>query len=120
MPKARRSRKNIGGGDAVQSRPKIAPVGTTDTQRGSSVASTTSMNRPFLSPTVRGPQSLVFPGMVMAGCWLMAFTLFYYDTDPNHVLFAGMAVLMALLWTYSFSIRVRKLLLLKSTGIRAR
>jgi hypothetical protein len=112
MPKARKRKKGIGG-DAVQSRTRSAPVGATNTQQASTgtVANTNSMNRPFLSPTVRGPQSLVFPGMVMAGCWLMAFTLFYYDADPNHVLFAGMAVLMALLWTYSFSIRVRKLLL---------
>ena len=77
-------------------------------------ANQTALNRPFLSPTVRGPQSLLFPGMVMLGCWLMAFTLFFLDTEPTHALFGGMAILMALLWTFSFGVRVRKLLLLKS------
>jgi hypothetical protein len=52
--------------------------------------------------------------MVMVGCWLMAFTLFFLDTEANHALFGGMAALMALLWTFSFGVRVRKLLLLKS------
>jgi len=52
--------------------------------------------------------------MVMLGCWLMAFTLFFLDTEPNHALFGGMAALMALLWTFSFGVRARKLLLLKS------
>jgi hypothetical protein len=74
-------------------------------------ANQTALNRPFLSPTVRGPQSLIFPGMVMLGCWLMAFTLLFLDTEPNHTLFGGMAALMALLWTFSFGVRVRKLLL---------
>src|SRR5438552_87767 len=68
-------------------------------------------NRPsFFSPVVRGPQSLMMPGMVAAGCWLMAFTLFFLSTDPNRNLFGGMAVLMALLWSFSVGIRVRKLM----------
>jgi hypothetical protein len=70
-------------------------------------------NRGFLSPGVRGPQSLIMPGMVAMGCWLMAFTLFFLSTDPNRNLFGGMAVLMAALWTFSFSIRMRKLLSLR-------
>ncbi len=53
------------------------------------------------------------PGMVALGCWLMAFTLFFLSTDPNRNLFGGMAVLMAAIWTYSFSTRMRKLLLLR-------
>jgi hypothetical protein len=53
------------------------------------------------------------PGMVAAGCWLMAFTLFFLSTDPNRNLFGGMAVLMAALWTFSFGTRMRKLLLLR-------
>lgn len=70
-------------------------------------------NQPFFSPGVRGPQSLIMPGMVALGCWLMAFTLFFLSSDPNRSLFGGMAMLMAALWTFSFGTRVRKLLLLR-------
>src|SRR5258706_14595652 len=67
-------------------------------------------NRRFVSPPVSGPQSLVFPGMVALGCWGMAYTLMFLTTDPNRYLFGGIAVLMALLWSFSFGVRVRKLL----------
>ena len=67
-------------------------------------------NRPFFSPRVVGPQSLIWPSMVALGCWGMAFSFFVFSTDPNHVLFAGMASLLALLWTFSAFVRIRKLL----------
>src|SRR5579884_1460291 len=67
-------------------------------------------DRRFVSPRVAGPQSLVMPMLVALGCWGMAISLVLFYTDPNRFLFAGMAVLMALLWTYSVIIRMRKLL----------
>lgn len=73
------------------------------------------MNRRIVSPRVAGPQSLVFPAMVALGCWGMAFTLAYFYTDPNRFIFAGIAVLMALLWTYSVVVRIRKLRALRQT-----
>ncbi len=51
--------------------------------------------------------------MIAAGCWLMAYTLIYLTNDTNRYVLGGMAVLMALLWTFSFAMRVRKLLLLR-------
>jgi hypothetical protein len=39
----------------------------------------------------------------------MAFSFIYFYNDPNHLLFAGMAALMALLWSYSVFVRIRKL-----------
>ena len=72
----------------------------------------TASNRPFFSPRVAGPQSLIWPSMVALGCWGMAFSFYVFSTDPNHVLFAGMAALLALLWSFSVVMRVRKLLLL--------
>lgn len=65
-------------------------------------------NRRFVSSRVAGPQSLILPSMVALGCWGMAFSFAYFYNDPNHLLFAGMAVLMALLWTYSVYTRFRK------------
>jgi len=72
---------------------------------------TNANNRPFLSPGVRGPQSLIWPVMVALGCWGMAFSFLVFSKDVNHVLFAGMAALIALLWTFSVWVRIRKLLL---------
>ena len=72
--------------------------------------STTITDRRFLSPSVSGPQGLIFPAMVALGCWLMAFTLIFLTNDPNRYLFGGMAVLIALLWSFSLGVRVRKLL----------
>jgi len=68
-------------------------------------------NRSFFSPRVAGPQSLILPAMVAAGCWLMAYTLMFLTNDTNRYLIGGLAVLMALLWTFSFGMRVRKLLI---------
>lgn len=117
MPKARKrtgkyqSNNRPGKATTVQSRLDVATRAATAPTSGRAQAS--QANRAFLSPTVRGPQSLIMPGMVAAGCWLMAFTLFFLSTDPNRNLFGGMAVLMGALWTFSFGTRMRKLLLLR-------
>ena len=69
---------------------------------------------PFLSPAVRGPESLIFPALVALGCWGIVIYFLFLTNEANHILFGGMAVLMALLWTFSFGARVRKLLQQKS------
>jgi hypothetical protein len=51
--------------------------------------------------------------MVALGCWGMAFSFLVLSTEANHILFGGVAVLMSLLWTFSFGVRLRKLLLLR-------
>lgn len=40
----------------------------------------------------------------------MAYTLIFLTNDTNRYSIGGLAVLMALLWTFSFSLRVRKLM----------
>ena len=127
MPKARRSKKATKTG-AAQSRVTRASQNTAVAQRerGAAIpasaptaapgsAQAAGMNRRIVSPRVAGPQSLVFPAMVALGCWGMAFTLAYFYTDPNRFIFAGIAVLMALLWTYSVVVRIRKLRALRQT-----
>ena len=51
---------------------------------------------------------MIMPAMVALGCWGMAFTFAVFSTDPNRLLFAGMAGLMALMWSVSFGMRARK------------
>ncbi len=120
MPKAQKRRKVPVKTSASQSRIASASqsvsgsrkVPDAQTSNGNAARmNTVSANRRFLSPTVSGPQNLIFPGMVAVGCWLMAFTLIFLTNDPNRYLFGGMAVLMALFWTFNFVVRVRKLLL---------
>jgi hypothetical protein len=74
-------------------------------------------NRRFVSPRAARPQSLILPSMVALGCWGMAFSFVYFYNDPNHLLFAGMAALMALLWSYSVFVRIRKLRAMRQKSI---
>jgi hypothetical protein len=68
------------------------------------------MNRLPPSPAVRGPQRLIFPAMVAIGCWAMAIYFFFLTAEANHILFGGMTVLMALFWSFNFSVRMRQVL----------
>jgi hypothetical protein len=85
-------------------------LGTPVSKANANGTNATLANLRFFSPAVSGPQKLIFPAMVALGCWLMAYTLVFLTNDPNRYLIGGMAVLMALLWTFSFGLRVRKLL----------
>jgi len=61
-------------------------------------------------PATGNISGMIMPGMVALGCWGMAFTFTVFSTDPNRLLFGGMAALMALMWSVSFGMRVRKIL----------
>jgi len=76
--------------------------------------------RSFLSPAVSGPQNLVFPVLVALACWGMVGYFLLLTTDANHLLFAGMAGVMALLWSFSVGIRIRKLLQRRRSSPRGR
>jgi hypothetical protein len=108
MPKARKRRKGGGSGTSK------APPEIRQTQGVESAAGApTARNRPFVSPATRGPRSLVMPALVALGCWGLAFVFTVFSSEPNHILFGAMAALLALLWTFSVAVRVRKLLLLR-------
>jgi hypothetical protein len=122
MPKAQKRRKAPAKASTAQSRIASAQQSASSTRNVSATpvskasangTNATLTNRRFLSPVVSGPQSLIFPAMVASGCWLMAYTLVFLTNDLNRYIFGGMAVLMALLWTFSFGVRVRKLLLVR-------
>ncbi len=120
MPKAQKRRKVPARASTAQSHIANTNQSASSSQKNHAAAAgngsaagtgTTSVNRGFLSPSVSGPQSLVFPAMVALGSWGMAFTIIFLTSDPNRYLFGGMAVLIALFWSFSFGIRLRKLLL---------
>jgi len=118
MPKAQKRRKVPTKASTTQSRIPRAQHSASRTRNESAPVSNANVNgtntalanRRFFSPAVSGPQKLIFPAMIALGCWLMAYTLVFLTNDPNRYIIGGMAVLMALLWTFSFGVRVRKLL----------
>jgi hypothetical protein len=57
-----------------------------------------------------GMQTVIMPGMVALGCVGMAFTFAVFSSDPNRLLFAGLAMVMAIMWSVSFGVRLRKIL----------
>ena len=57
------------------------------------------------------------PSMVALGCWGMAFSFVYFYNDPNHLLFAGVATVMALLWSFSVYTRIRKLRAMRQKSV---
>ena len=125
MPKTYKRRKASAKASKGQSRAASAQVSASSTHKvsttpvsnaNSNSTNATLANRTFFSPKVAGPQSLIMPAMVAAGCWLMAYTLMFLTNDTNRYLIGGLAVLMALLWTFSFGMRVRKLLIQRRPG----
>ena len=125
MPKTYKRRKAPAKASTGQSRAASAQLSASSKHKVSEAplsnakaigTNTTLANRRFLSPRVAGPQSLIFPAMIASGCWLMAYTLVFLTNDPNRYLIGGLAVLMALLWTFSFGVRVRKLLIQRRSG----
>jgi hypothetical protein len=127
MPKASKARKKATKTGTVERRPgQVAvksPAQPSARASGSAQVAASPTRVPATSPGNRagqrgarlaapgasGMQSVVFAGMVALGCWGMAFTLAYFYTDPNRYLFAGMAALMGLFWTYSLYMRIQKM-----------
>src|SRR6185312_5873821 len=53
------------------------------------------------------PMSLLLPALVALGCWGMAISFIFFSTYADRYVFGGMAALMALMWSFSFALRVR-------------
>jgi hypothetical protein len=116
MPKARKHKKgptkkkmhasaNHVGADL--SRPSATRVGA-DSSRSAMTAK--PARRAFASPAANNVQSLITPAIVALGCWGLTLSFaFFYSTDPNHLLYAGVAAAMALIWTIICANRVYKI-----------
>jgi hypothetical protein len=98
MPKSKTRRK---GAAAAGKRP--GAVTLTDNK-----AQSRAETRAGQAPQKGAFQTLVMPAMVALGCWGMAISFAFFTTDPNRYLYAGMAAVMALMWSFSFALRVRK------------
>jgi Na+-transporting NADH:ubiquinone oxidoreductase subunit NqrC len=109
MPKAQGRKKS----SAVRNSSRVATASGKNTAN-TALARETSVDRQTpirqTRSTNTGVAGMIMPGMVALGCWGMAFTFTVFSTDPNRLLFGGMAALMALMWSVSFGMRVRKVL----------
>jgi len=119
MPKTSKARRQRRGGNSVQGTGKASQSRIEHDTKAEGVRratikahpTTPRHTRPYgYEPAVRGPESLIFPAMVALGCWGIVIYFLFLTSEANHILFGGMAVLMALLWTFSVGTRVRKLL----------
>ncbi len=107
MPKTRKRKKGT-----IQQN-SIGTMKPTSAQNaGQQPTTTASLRRPAAS-SLSGPQGLIWPALVSLGCWGMAISFFFFSNDPNHMVFGLLVVLMALLWTVSLGVRLRKMMALR-------
>jgi hypothetical protein len=109
MPKTRKRRKG------PTQRSTIGTMKSANEQSAvqqSTEARTATINR-ALAQSTSSPRGLLWPALVALGCWGMAISFFFFSNDPNHEVFGALVVLMALLWTFSFGLRLRKMMVLR-------
>ena len=106
MPKARTRRKrkaqtNVAAG--------LAPAVAGSRQEMNAPARpVTTARRPSSLFGGSGRQGIVMSALVALGCWGMAISFAFFSADPNHYLYAGMAAVMGLMWSFSFGLRISK------------
>ncbi len=109
MPKTRKRKQGM------TQRSTIGTMKSASTQNAaqqSTEVRTATINR-ALAQSANNSRGLIWPALVALGCWGMAISFFFFSNDPNHVVFGALVVLMALLWTASFGLRFRKMMLLR-------
>src|ERR1017187_6566757 len=109
MPKTRKRKQG------TTQRSTIGTINAANTQNAIQQSTGTrpaSINR-ALAQSTSSPTGLIWPALVALGCWGMAISFFFFSNDPNHVVFGALVVLMALLWTFSFGLRLRKMMVLR-------
>lgn len=102
MPKTQKRKK----GTAQKS--SIGTVKSASVQNSVQPATETAALRRPPASSFGTTQSLIWPALVSLGCWGLAASFLFFSNDPNHILFGALVVIMALLWTFSFVVRVRK------------
>jgi hypothetical protein len=112
MPKAKRNNNKKGAAQrntasTTQRRTTDAPASTTTDRQ--TVHTTRAARRIEQTSRAGSYQALIMPGMVTLGCLGLAISFSFFTTDPNRYLYGGIAALMALMWAYSFWLRMRAL-----------
>ena len=109
MPKARAYKKSNGQRNSGRTQTITASQGATTLSSGTTGTVVTTKSRSHSqASSLATMQGLTMSIMVAFGCWGMAIFFAVFSTDPNRILFAGIACLMALMWSFSFFTRLRK------------
>ena len=61
-------------------------------------------------------QGMLMPAFVALGCWGLAISFFFFFPDPNHVLYAGMAAAMGLIWSIMVGLRISRVMRMSREG----
>jgi hypothetical protein len=107
MPKTKTRKRRSTKSSVHSSQPATNGTVSASASVSSSPAASTNRRVQALSDT-RGLQGLFMSALVAIGCWGFAYYTFLFDRDANSYLFAGMAALLALVWSISFFVRLRK------------
>jgi hypothetical protein len=103
MPKTSRAHRRKRATNIVVKKPQMASVA--GTQEAQPVV---AAPRPRSGGMMQGTQGLMMSAMVALGCWGLAAYYTFVMNDSNHFLFGGFAAVLALLWSFSFGLRVRR------------
>ncbi len=94
-----------------------------NTTKGTEKTVSTSAVVPPRTNTRRGgtsrmdaAQVVFMPVFVALGCWGLAISFLFFFPDPNHVLYAGMAAAMGLIWSIITGLRIRRVLQMSREG----
>lgn len=82
----------------------------TQTVKQDTVERTANRNVLVARTQAGSTQALVMAAMVALGGWGIAFTFVFLTNTQNHVLYGALAAAIALIWSFSFSMRLRKVL----------
>ena len=103
MPKTKTRRREKDKSDSTRER----TVPATEGRVQSSGSAGRSRSK---APQSRNTQNLVTAAMIALGCWGMSISFIFFTSDPNRYLWGGMAALIAIMWSFLLSVRVRKAL----------
>jgi hypothetical protein len=106
MPKTSRAHRRKRAADAVVKKPQQTKA--TAAVASQQPPSAVSASRARSTNPVQGTQGMMMSALVALGCWGLAAYYTFIMNDSNHFLFGGFAAVLALLWSFSFGLRVRR------------
>ena len=106
MPKSK-TRKRRGGKSSTTSARSQVPAQATGASGSPDAAAAVARgtNVPFKPNNYSG---LTMSCLAALGCWGYAYYLLTFSNDANRYLYMGLAILLALLWSISFGVRLRR------------
>ncbi|GAC1643687.1 MAG: hypothetical protein NVS4B12_08160 [Ktedonobacteraceae bacterium] len=109
MPKTK-TRKHIAHKSEVGGTRQVEQQRNVSVPRRSASRSSTAASR------MEAAQGMLMPAFVALGCWGLAISFLFFFPDPNHILYAGMAGAMGLIWSIIVGLRIARVLRMSREG----